>query len=187
MRKLVHGNQNSIPNKQDVDLLESDCACASGAGVPRETSDKLCKAEEAHKAGKPCSEGSPHEAVKQCSEGSSHEAVKPCSEGRPCEAGKPCSEGSPHEAGKHCSEGSPCESEVLSRKKAKEKARRSAFALSFYDNTDIDVIAQKSYKSDMSDEELKRSRKRDWAYIFIGVPLLIGVIYLIALLIKTIE
>lgn len=151
MRKLVHGNQNSIPDKQNVDSFESDYACTSGAGVSRETSDKLCKAEEAH------------------------------------EAGKPCSEGSPHEAGNPCSEGRTCESEVLSRKKAKEKTRRNAFGLSFYDNSDMDVIAQKSYKSDMSDEELKRSRKRDWAYIFIGVPLLIGVIYLIALLIKTIE
>lgn len=92
-----------------------------------------------------------------------------------------------HEAEKPCSEERPRESEVLSRQRTKEKARRSAFGLSFYDNTDMDVIAQKSYRSDMSDEELKRSRKRDWAYIFIGVPLLIGVIYLIALLAKTIE
>lgn len=103
------------------------------------------------------------------------------------EAEKPCSEERSHEAGKPCSEERPRESEVLSRQRTKEKARRSAFGLSFYDNTDMDVIAQKSYRSDMSDEELKRSRKRDWAYIFIGVPLLIGVIYLIALLAKTIE
>lgn len=119
--------------------------------------------------------------------GVSHEtADKLCKAEEAREAGKPCSEES-HEAGKPCSEGSPCEPEVLSRRRTKEKDRRSAFGLSFYDNTDMDVIAQKSYKSDMSDEELKRSRKRDWAYIFIGVPLLIGVIYLIALLAKTIE
>ncbi len=153
-KKLICGKQNSLLNKQDVDSSESDCVCASGEGVSRETSDTLCKAEEAHEA---------HEAEKPCSEGSSHEAGKPCSEER------------------------PRESEVLSRQRTKEKVRRSAFGLSFYDNTDMDVIAQKSYKSDMSDEELKRSRKRDWAYIFIGVPLLIGVIYLIALLAKTIE
>ncbi len=174
-KKLVRRNQNSLLNKQDVDSSESDCVCASGAGVSRETSYKLCEAEEAREAEKPCSEESSYEAGKPCSGESSHEA------------GKPCSEGSSHEAGKPCSEERPRESEVLSRQRTKEKARRSAFGLSFYDNTDMDVIAQKSYKSDMSDEELKRSRKRDWAYIFIGVPLLIGVIYLIALLAKTIE
>ncbi len=162
-KKLICGKQNSLLNKQDVDSSESDCVCASGEGVSRETSDKLYKAKEAHEAEKPCSEESSYEA------------------------GKPCSEGSSHEAGKPCSEERPRESEVLSRQRTKEKARRSAFGLSFYDNTDMDVIAQKSYRSDMSDEELKRSRKRDWAYIFIGVPLLIGVIYLIALLAKTIE
>lgn len=87
----------------------------------------------------------------------------------------------------HCADAEPNGAEVPSGRSAKKKDRSKVFSLSFYDNSDMDAIAQKAYKSDMSDEELKRSRKRDWAYIFIGVPLLIGVIYLIALIIKLIK
>lgn len=174
-RKLVSGKQNSVFNKQDIDLRESDCVCAGGAGVSRETSDRLCNAGKACKEGKVCTVDELHEAGKPCMADESHEAGKPCSTDETCEAGKPCSDEITHE------------SEVPSKQRAKQTQRHSAFGLSFYDNADMDVIAQKSYKSDMSDEELTRSRKRDWAYIFIGVPLLIGVIYLIALIAKTIE
>lgn len=174
-RKLVSGKQNSVFNKQDIDLRESDCVCAGGAGVSRETSDRLCNAGKACKEGKVCTVDEPHEAGKPCMADEPHKAGKPCSADETCEAGKPCSDERTHE------------SEVPSKQRAKQTQRHSAFGLSFYDNADMDVIAQKSYKSDMSDEELTRSRKRDWAYIFIGVPLLIGVIYLIALIAKTIE
>lgn len=174
-RKLVSGKQNSVFNKQDIDLRESDCVCAGGAGVSRETSDRLCNAGKACKEGKVCTVDEPHEAGKACTEDEYNEAGKPCSYERPNEAGKPCSDERTHE------------SEVPSKQRAKQTQRHSAFGLSFYDNTDMDVIAQKSYRSDMSDEELKRIRKRDWAYIFIGVPLLIGVIYLIALIAKAVN
>lgn len=174
-RKLVSGKQNSVFNKQEIGSCESDCVCAGDAGVSRETSDILCKTDEAREAGKACTVDEPHEAGKPCMADESHEAGKPCSADETCEAGKPCSDERTHE------------SEVPSKQRAKQTQRHSAFGLSFYDNADMDVIAQKSYKSDMSDEELTRSRKRDWAYIFIGVPLLIGVIYLIALIAKTIE
>lgn len=133
-KKLEREKQNSISNGQNINLCGSDCV--EGAGVYRETSDKLCKANEPHEAGKPCLAGESREA------------------------------------------------EVPSGQRTKKKDRCSAFGLSFYDNTGMDAIAQKAYRSDMSDEELKRSRKRDWIYIFIGVPLLIGVIYLIALIVK---
>lgn len=162
-RKLVRSKQDSIFNKQEIDSCESNCVCANGAGVSRETSDILCKAEEAREAWKACTADETHEA------------------------GEACSAAETHEAGKAYLAERTRESEVLSRQRAKQTERRSAFGLSFYDNTDMDVFAQKSYRSDMSDEELKRSRKRDWAYIFIGVPLLIGVIYLIALIAKAIK
>lgn len=186
-RKLVSGKQNSVFNKQDIDLRESDCVCAGGAGVSRETSDRLCNAGKACKEGKVCTVDEPHEAGKPCMADEPHKAGKPCSADETCETGKPCSTDETCEAGKPCSDERTHESEVPSKQRAKQTQRHSAFGLSFYDNADMDVIAQKSYKSDMSDEELTRSRKRDWAYIFIGVPLLIGVIYLIALIAKTIE
>ncbi len=56
--------------------------------------------------------------------------------------------------------------------------------ISFYDTSDIDAQAEKAYNSSISEEELKRKRGQDWLWILICIPLLIGTIYLIALLTK---
>lgn len=174
-RKLGREKQNSVFNKQDIDSCESDCVCAESAGVSHETSDMLCKAYEAREAEKAYTSDAAHGAEKACTSDAVSEAGEASMADEACGERKSCLAERTHE------------SEVLSGQKAKQTKKRSSFGLSFYNNADMDAFAQKAYKSDMSDEELKRSRMRDWVYIFIGVPLLIGVIYLIALFAKTIE
>ena len=73
------------------------------------------------------------------------------------------------------------------RKKPAEKAAEDArpfLRSSFYDASDIREAEKTAYDADMSEEELEKQRRSDWIFLLIGVPLFIGLIYLIVLLLR---
>lgn len=51
-----------------------------------------------------------------------------------------------------------------------------------YDVSDVNEAAKNAYDTDMSEEELKSRRTRDWLFILIGIPALIGLTYLIVMI-----
>ncbi|MGN0809830.1 MAG: hypothetical protein ACI4NQ_07680 [Christensenellales bacterium] len=76
----------------------------------------------------------------------------------------------------------------MSGEKQEKRKSKAAFPkLSFYDTSDIQAQADKAYSMDMPEEELNKRRRRDWAFILIGVPLLIILIILIALVYKSVQ
>lgn len=68
-----------------------------------------------------------------------------------------------------------------------EKKDKKGFGLSFYDTSDIAARADKAYSKDMSEEEIREKRKKDWLFLLIGIPALIGLYYLLALIFKSIN
>lgn len=65
----------------------------------------------------------------------------------------------------------------------KMKAEKKPFLhSSFYDVSDIRAAEKTAYAEDMDPEELKRQRRNDWLFLAVGIPALIGLIYLIVML-----
>ncbi len=67
---------------------------------------------------------------------------------------------------------------------AAPEARRRFFSSRLYDFSGIDDAMRKEPPRRMSDAELKRARRNDWIALVIGIPALIGFLYLIACLFK---
>lgn len=65
-----------------------------------------------------------------------------------------------------------------SRAEGKKPLLRS----SFYDASDLREAEKTAYDENMDPEELKKQRKKDWLFLLIGVPALIGLMYLIVLI-----
>ena len=51
-----------------------------------------------------------------------------------------------------------------------------------YDYSEVREAEKTAYDEDMDAEELKKRRIRDWIFILLGVPALIGLVYLIVLI-----
>lgn len=64
------------------------------------------------------------------------------------------------------------------------KARGRFFSGKLYDFSGVNEAIRKSPARRMSSEELKYARRRDWIALTLGVPALIGFLYLIAYLFK---
>ena len=62
------------------------------------------------------------------------------------------------------------------------KTKRPFLWSRFYDRSDVNEAAKTAYDTQMDPEKLKKQRIRDWIFILIGVPALIGLIYLIVLI-----
>lgn len=76
----------------------------------------------------------------------------------------------------------------MSGERKEKREGRAAFpGLSFYNTSDIQAQEERAYNRDMPEDELRRRRRRDWIFILIGVPLLIILIYLIALVFKSLQ
>ena len=70
-----------------------------------------------------------------------------------------------------------------SRKTGQDRANKKPFLHSgAYDVSDVNEAAKTAYDTEMDEEELSRRRKRDWLFILIGIPALIGLTYLIVLI-----
>ena len=68
---------------------------------------------------------------------------------------------------------------------AEDKSEKKPFFKSgFYDSSDVARAAETAYDDAMDEAELKRRRRRDWIFILIGVPALIGIMYLIVMISK---
>ncbi len=63
-----------------------------------------------------------------------------------------------------------------------KKAKKPFLYSRMYDVSDLREAEKTAYDEQMDEEELRRQRKRDWIFLLIGVPALIGVIYLIVLI-----
>jgi hypothetical protein len=70
------------------------------------------------------------------------------------------------------------------KKETEKKAdgKKPFFYSKFYDSSDVNEAAKTAYDEEMDPETLKKRRFRDWIFILIGVPVLIGAIYLIVLI-----
>ena len=55
---------------------------------------------------------------------------------------------------------------------------------SFYDVSDVREAEKTAYDAGMNEEELKKQRRSDWIFLIIGIPLFIGLMYLIVLLLR---
>ena len=51
-----------------------------------------------------------------------------------------------------------------------------------YDSSDVNEAAKTAFDEEMDPEELKKQRTRDWLFILLGVPALIGLIYFIVMI-----
>lgn len=70
-----------------------------------------------------------------------------------------------------------------SGKTGQDPANRKPFLYSkAYDVSDVNEAAKTAYDTDMDEEELRSRRKKDWMFILIGIPALIGLIYLIVMI-----
>lgn len=67
---------------------------------------------------------------------------------------------------------------------AAPEARRRFFSSRLYDFSGMDEAMRKAPPRRMSAEELKRARRNDWIALIIGIPALIGFLYIITLLFK---
>ena len=65
---------------------------------------------------------------------------------------------------------------------APQSAKKPFLHSSFYDVSDLRAAEKTAYAEDMDPEELKKQRKSDWLFLLIGIPALIGLIYLIVLI-----
>lgn len=63
-----------------------------------------------------------------------------------------------------------------------EKAKKPFLRSSAYDLSDVREAEKTAYDEDMDEEELSKQRKKDWIFLLIGVPALIGLMYLIVLI-----
>ena len=76
----------------------------------------------------------------------------------------------------------------MSGEKQEKRNSKAAFPnLWFYVTAVIQAQADKAYNMDMPEGELNKRRRRDWVFILIGVPLLIILILLIALVYKSLQ
>lgn len=67
-------------------------------------------------------------------------------------------------------------------KKTADKAKKPFLYSKIYDSSDLREAAKTAYDENMAEDELKRRRIGDWIYLLIGIPALIGLIYLIVLI-----
>lgn len=63
-------------------------------------------------------------------------------------------------------------------------AHRRFFSSRLYDFSGIDDAMRKEPPRRMNDAELKRARRNDWIALVVGIPAMIGFLYLIACLFK---
>ena len=65
---------------------------------------------------------------------------------------------------------------------ASESPKKPFLHSSFYDVSDIREAEKTAYNTEMSADELREQRKKDWLFLLIGVPAFIALIYLIVLI-----
>ena len=68
-----------------------------------------------------------------------------------------------------------------------KKKDKKGFGLSFYDTSDIAAQADKAYSKDMTEEDIRSKRKKDWLFLLIAIPVLIGLYYLCAVIFRSIK
>ena len=66
----------------------------------------------------------------------------------------------------------------------KREDKRPFLRSGFYETSDLREAAKTAYDEGMSAEELKKQRRSDWLFLVIGIPLFIGLMYLIVLLLR---
>ena len=65
---------------------------------------------------------------------------------------------------------------------AEKKAKKPFLSSRMYDVSDLREAEKTAYDDKMDPGELDRQRKKDWIFLLIGVPALIGLMYLIVLI-----
>lgn len=65
---------------------------------------------------------------------------------------------------------------------AEKKAKKPFLSSRVYDASDLREAEKTAYDEQMDQAELDRQRKKDWLFLLIGVPLFIGLMYLIVLI-----
>ncbi|MBQ5488383.1 MAG: hypothetical protein IIT70_05980 [Clostridia bacterium] len=65
---------------------------------------------------------------------------------------------------------------------AEKKAKKPFLSSRIYDVSDVREAEKTAYDEQMDPDELRKQRKKDWIFLLIGVPALIGLMYLIVLI-----
>ncbi len=66
--------------------------------------------------------------------------------------------------------------------KTEESTKKPFLYSAYYDSSDVDKAAKTAYDEAMDETELRKRRKRDWIFLAIGIPALIGLMYLIVMI-----